>query len=300
MSNSASLERFAFAPPPTPGMIRSLLLAVAAHVLLLALLTAGVQWNRETPLVTAEAELWSAVPEMAAPPPAPEPDPTPVSEPPPAPVVEQTPPTPAPDIALEKERKRKEQLALQEKADKAKALKEKAEKEKQEKLKREKLELAKKEQAKQEQLAKERKLQAERKQPDPKNAAEARKLEELRQQNLKRMMGQAGTAVGNGDANATGSAAQASGPSAGYAGRIRARIKPNIIFTDTISGNPIAEVEVRTSPDGTIISKRLTKPSGVKSWDDAVLNAIDKTEVLPRDVDGRVPTSLVISFRPRD
>lgn len=299
MSNAAALERSAFAPPPTSGMIRSLLLAIAAHGLLLAFLAAGVQWHRETPPVVAEAELWSAVPEMAAPPPAPEPDPTPVAEPPPPPVVEQTPPTPAPDIALEKERKRKEQLALKEKADKEKALKDKAEKDKQEKLKREKLELAKKEQAKQEQLAKEKKLQAERK-PDPKNAADARKLEELRQQNLKRMMGQAGTAVGNGDANVTGSAAQASGPSAGYAGRIRARIKPNIIFTDTISGNPIAEVEVRTSPDGTIISRKLTKPSGVKSWDDAVLNAIDKTEVLPRDVDGRVPTSLVISFRPRD
>jgi len=300
MSNAASLERFAFAPPPTPGMIRSLLLAIAAHGLLLALLAAGVQWHRETPPVVAEAELWSAVPEMAAPPPAPEADPTPVVEPPAPPTVEQAPATAAPDIALEKERKRKEQLALQEKAEKARALKEKAEKEKLEKLKREKLELAKQEQAKQEKLAREKKLQAERKQPDPKNAAEAKKLEELRQQNLKRMMGQASTAVGNGDANATGSAAQASGPSAGYAGRIRARIKPNIIFTDTISSNPIAEVEVRTSPDGTIISRKLTKPSGVKSWDDAVLNAIDKTEVLPRDVDGRVPTSLVISFRPRD
>ncbi|MBC7918710.1 MAG: cell envelope integrity protein TolA [Rhodoferax sp.] len=299
MNNAAALERSAFAPPPTAGMIRSLLLAIAAHGLLLVLLTAGVQWNRDMPPVVAEAELWSAVPEMAAPPPPPpEDEPAPV-EPPPPPVVEQTPPTPAPDIALEKERKRKEQLALKEKADKAKALKEKTEKEKQDKLKREKLELAKQEQAKQEKLAKEKKLQAERK-PDPKNAADARKLEELRQQNLKRMMGQASTAVGNGDANATGSAAQASGPSAGYAGRIRARIKPNIIFTDTISGNPIAEVEVRTSPDGTIISRKLTKPSGVKSWDDAVLNAIDKTEVLPRDVDGRVPTSLVISFRPRD
>jgi colicin import membrane protein len=44
----------------------------------------------------------------------------------------------------------------------------------------------------------------------------------------------------------------------------------------------------------------LTQSSGVKSWDDAVLNAIDKTEVLPRDTDGRVPTSLVISFRPKD
>jgi colicin import membrane protein len=113
-------------------------------------------------------------------------------------------------------------------------------------------------------------------------------------------MKMAGGPVGNGDARSTGSAAQSSGPSAGYAGRIRARIKPNITFMDNVAGNPTAEVEVRTSPDGTIISRRLTQSSGVKSWDDAVLNAIDKTEVLPRDTDGRVPTSLVISFRPKD
>ena len=106
--------------------------------------------------------------------------------------------------------------------------------------------------------------------------------------------------MGNGDVRSTGTAAQSSGPSAGYAGRIRARIKPNITFMDNVAGNPTAEVEVRTSPDGTIISRRLTQSSGVKSWDDAVLNAIDKTEVLPRDTDGRVPTSLVISFRPKD
>jgi colicin import membrane protein len=110
----------------------------------------------------------------------------------------------------------------------------------------------------------------------------------------------AGLAAGTGSAGAAGTAAQASGPSAGYGGRIRARIKPNITYTDTTSDNPTAEVEVRTSPDGTIISRKLTKPSGVKSWDDAVLNAIDKTEVLPKDVDGRVPTSLIISFRPKD
>jgi len=59
-------------------------------------------------------------------------------------------------------------------------------------------------------------------------------------------------------------------------------------------------VDVRTSPDGTIISRKLVKSSGVKSWDDAVLNAIDKTEVLPRDVDGRIPQPLTLVFRPRD
>jgi colicin import membrane protein len=59
-------------------------------------------------------------------------------------------------------------------------------------------------------------------------------------------------------------------------------------------------MEVRTSPDGTIISRKILKSSGVKNYDDAVLNAIDKTERLPKDVDGRVPSALVISFRPKD
>jgi colicin import membrane protein len=31
-----------------------------------------------------------------------------------------------------------------------------------------------------------------------------------------------------------------------------------------------------------------------------VLRAIDKTEVLPKDVDGRVPPTIVIAFRPNE
>ena len=33
------------------------------------------------------------------------------------------------------------------------------------------------------------------------------------------------------------------------------------------------------------------------AYDEAVLRAIDKTEVLPRDVDGRVPSALLLVFR---
>ena len=83
-------------------------------------------------------------------------------------------------------------------------------------------------------------------------------------------------------------------------GRVSATVTPNIVFTEDLAGNPTAEVEVRAAVDGTIVSRRLLKSSGSKSWDDAVLKAIDKTEVLPRDVDGRIPPLLVISFRPRD
>ena len=59
-------------------------------------------------------------------------------------------------------------------------------------------------------------------------------------------------------------------------------------------------VEVRCAPDGTIVGKKLIKSSGNAAWDNAVLKAIDKTEVLPRDTDGRVHSPLVISFRPKD
>ncbi len=109
-----------------------------------------------------------------------------------------------------------------------------------------------------------------------------------------------GAPAGTGSPSSTGTAARDAGPSAGYAGRIVARVKPNIIFTDEIAGNPAAEVELRMAPDGTIVSRRVVKSSGVAAWDDAVLRAIDRTAVLPRDVDGRVPSPIVIVFRPRD
>ena len=109
-----------------------------------------------------------------------------------------------------------------------------------------------------------------------------------------------GQANATGDADSTGTAARTSGPSANYAGRIRARIKPNIVFTDAVSGNPLATVEVRCASDGTITSRKLVRSSGNDAWDDAVLRAIDKTETLPRDTDGRVPPLMQIEFKPRD
>lgn len=277
-------DRFEFAPPPPPGLMRAFSLAVVAHLLLLAALTWGVSWKRDAQTPAVEAELWSAVPQQAAPklveaPPEPEPKPAPPPPPKAEPVVSQA------DIALarEKERKAKEKLEQ-----------EKREKEKLAQLKREqeKRELEKK-------LAEEKKkkeLEAQKK-DKLKDQEEAKLREKMRQENLKRMAGLAGA---TGGPSSTGTALKSSGPSASYAGRIIGKIKPNIVYTDDIVGNPVAEVEVRTAPDGTIVGRKILKPSGVKAWDDAVLKAIDKTEVLPRDTDGRVPPALVITFRPRD
>ena len=330
----ATHDTVSLTPPQPPGMLRALLLALVAHALLLAALTWGVHW-KQTESTAIEAEIWSSVTQQAAPraqvetpptPPVPVPPPkpepvTPPPPPPPAPVQKVAPP-PAPvvrdaDIALEREKKRREQ----EKERQEELL------EKQQEAKREQLKKAAADKKKADQKAREleaqREAQAEaaeakrkaadaaeakRKAADAADAkrkaeaaadaqkAQQKQAEALRQENLKRMQGLAGA---SGGANATGSALQSTGPSSGYGARVKAKVVPNIVFPDDVAGNPTADVEVRSSPDGTIISRRLIKSSGVKAWDDAVLKAIDKTETMPRDADGRVPSPLIIGFSPR-
>ncbi|NMM15224.1 MAG: cell envelope integrity protein TolA [Rhodoferax sp.] len=325
----AATDRLEFAPPPTPGAVRSLVLAVLAHIFLVAALTWGVHWKNEAVIVTAEAELWSAVPQQAAPklvevPP----EPPAITKPPVVAKSLPTPPTPPKppqvqpkladaDIALEREKlrlKKEKQQELenqrleklkQEKVDKLKQekLKLKLEKLKQEKLLLDKKQLQeKREQDKREQdkkAAEDKKKAAQdsKRKEALQDQQDAKKVEAQRAANLKRMAGLAGA---TGSPGSTGTALHSSGPSASYAGKLQASIKPNIVFVDDIAGNPKAEVEVRTSSDGTIISRKLIKSSGEKSWDEAVLRAIDKTGKLPRDVDGRVPSSLIIDFRPKD
>jgi len=301
-----------FAPPPEPARGRSFAMAAAAHVLLFAALGLVTRWTTQEQVVTAEAELWSAVPQQAAPrlvepEPAPAPEPQPKPEPP-----KPTPrPAPAPEpevqkhdaeIALKKQKEEEKKKALEkekaEKLRKEKLEKEKAEKEKAEKEKKLKEEKAKEQKAKEDKERERKKVEADkRKAEEAKDKAEAARADALRKENLKRMQGLAGATGGE---NSTGTALKSSGPSASYAGRLVARIKPNITYPGDVVGNPRAEVEVKVGADGTILSRRIVQSSGNKAWDDAVLRAIDKTEVLPRDTDGRVPPVIVLGFRPLD
>lgn len=278
-------SRFEFQPlQPRQGLLRSYGLALLVHGLLLAALTWGVSWRRSDTSLSVEAELWSAVPQQAAPrllEPEPEPQPEPAPPPPAPPKVADPGPNDA-EIALQREREAKE------KAEQERREKQRLERERQEKLERERQEREKK-------LAEEKRrkeLEAKRKEQQ-----EAELRDKLRKEQMQRM---AGLANATGKPTDKGNAVQSSGPSSGYAGRIRARIKPNIVFPEELASNPTAEVEVRTSPDGTIVGRKLLRSSGHKSWDEAVLKAIDKTETLPRDIDGLVPPVLVISFRPKD
>lgn len=308
-------DRDELAPPTPPARLRAIALAVLAHVLLIVALTWGVHWKTSTDQPAVQAELWAAVPQQAAPRADPPPEPTP----PPPPVVAPPPPPPPPpvrqaepdtreaDLAierekkrLEKERKEREQLQERQRLEKERKEQErKAQELKDKEKQREKERLEKERQEKDKRLAEEKKqkeAEAKRKQ-EAIEKANAQAAEARRQENLRRMQGLAGA---TGAENATGTALRDAGPSGSYGGKVAAKVKPHIVYPDAVAGNPRAEVEVRAAPDGTITSTRLVQSSGNKAWDDAVLRALQKTETLPRDVDGRVPSVLVIGFRPKD
>ncbi len=314
-------------PPPTPGLGRSVLMALVAHAALVLALSFAVQWRQSAPEPVAfAAELWAAVPTEAAPPaaeplpiesviepppaPTPAPEPKPVPKPvPPPPVAE--PPKPA-DIALEKkkalqEAKKKQELANAKAQAALQLEKDKAEKQKKRKAEAEKLQADKEKAAK----LKEDKLKAEKRLKEEKAAEAARKKEaqqaaeeaaqsdQRRKEAKDRALRLAGAAVGNGEADAKGSAAQSAGPSASYGGKIVAAIRPNITQLKEIAGNPSVEYDVYTDASGNVLSAKLRKKSGDPYWDEAALNAILKTGKLPRDENGRVPSPMTIALEPK-
>lgn len=309
-------------PPQGGHWLGPLLLALLAHTLLVAALTWGISWQKDSLPLVAEAELWSRLPQSAAakavdtapaPEPAAEPSPTPAPSPPPPPAPEPNRQAAAAqaraeaqalaqaDIALQQQKKeqqrlqalRQQQAAEREKAQKEQALRDRAQKDKAEKAAQAKAtqEKAAREKAAKEQAAREKAAQAKEEQRLQAQLAKERAA------NIQRIQGMAGA---SGPAGSTGTAQQSSGPSASYAGRVVAAVRPNIVFTDNLSTNPTAEVEVRTLPDGTVASRRIVKSSGIPNWDDAVLKALDRTAKLPLDVGGRVYNPLIIEFRPKE
>jgi colicin import membrane protein len=262
-------------------------LALGVHGLLLLALALSMNWKMSDP-APVEAEVWSEIPRVAggaAPPPPPPPREQPVVRRAPEPVKAADPepePRRAPDLVI------------------AKTPPKKAEPRKPEPKPEPKPEVVKKPEPKKTEPRKDapkgETVAKPSKATDPASRSlSAAELEAQRQANLQRMMSSLG-----GGSGGPGAAARSTGPSAGYAGRIIARIKPNIVFTESLNGNPQAVVEVRCAPDGRIMSRRLVSSSGVAAWDEAVLRALDRTEVLPADVDGRVPTLMQLSFKPRD
>lgn len=278
--------------PPRPDQWgRPLMMALAAHAALVVALSWGVRWQPESPVVF-EAELWSRLPQPAAPrAPAPSPvaepvlapDPVPVQPPPPPPapapapkpVPSPVPPPPrAPDVTTAKTPAQPDARALA-----------------QQQAQRDAAQRAERERDAQ------RREQARRDAARQAAAQQEAQREAERQRQIERMLSQANA---TGATASTGTADRASGPSASYAGQLVGAIKPNIVLTDLVAGNPRAEVELRAAPDGTIVSARLRQSSGSLAWDQAVLRAIERTGKLPLDDNGRVPSALILGFRPLD
>jgi colicin import membrane protein len=286
-------------PTSTDGLGLGAGLAVLAHIGLIAALALNVNWRRQEVAVVS-AELWSGLPSMAQQTPAapPPPPPTPAPPPVPKPIPRPQPPAPPPkaapvreaEIATEKHPTKpipdpKKEAAAKEAAKEA-ALKEKAEaKAKAEAEAKAKADAKAKAEADAKAKAK-TKADADAKAEAKAEAREAKQTEERRAQTLANMR------------NNLPVSPTINPVSPGYTGRIQGRIKPNIVYTGHVLGNPTAEVEISLAPDGYILQVHLKRSSGIAEWDEAVLRAIEKTAQLPLDIDGHIPAKMVLSFDP--
>jgi len=219
--------------------------ASTMHLLFIALLVFGVNWQKKVEPQVNVVDLWSPpspaeTKAVAPPPPAPEP-PKPVVKP--EPKVEPTPPKPVakpeaakPDIALkEKEKIEKERRAAEEK--------QKAEK----KREVEAAAAQKSQQAEVQRLAKE---QAEAQQAMASQAAAARKNELDK-----------------------------------YRKGISDKIKSRIVRPPNLQGNEESEFDIVVLPDGNVLGVKLKKPSGNPAYDNAVERAISRAQPLPMPPD---------------
>ncbi len=241
-------------------------LALLAHLLLAGALTWGVSWKREATVTTVEAELWSALPQQAAPKLQEVPQPVqakPVVQPAPEP---ELPPAKEPAIAVEKEKPKPPKQKVESRSETKPVAKPVVKPE-----------------------------------PRANEATDAKKQAALKEaERLKNIERMAGLAGASGAPSSQGTALQSSGPSGGYAGLIKGRVRPNLVFTSTVLGNPQVTVEMSLSPDGTILGRpRIVQSSGSKEWDEAVVRAFEKTEFLPRD-NGKIWSPLVVQWRVND
>lgn len=319
-------------PPRERGTWRAFALAALMHVLLALFLYHGVQWQNSTP-AGAEAELWTTVPDMQAPQPAPTP-PARVAPPPPPVKNEEA------DIALQQKKRQQEAAARealleqQRRAQQLKAEQEEqarraqlaarqaaalaaqkaAEQEKQKQADK----LRQKQLAEQQKLEQQKQAKLEAQQQAAKTKAEAAakakaeaaarakadaaskaKLDQERRVRLAQMQGLAGGGEGGGEGLAksgtgTGSGGNAASP--GYPDKVRRRVKPHIVWggeRDSLT----TVVAIRCTPSGDVLSVSIRRSSGNSGWDQAVVNAIQASVPLPPDSNGRTPSDITITFK---
>ena len=291
-------------PQPIAGKRLAFGLALAVHVVFIAVLVFSVRWqNRRPEAVTVElyappvaAPVVQAPVVPPAPPPPPVPEPAPTPAPPPAPV---PPAVRKPEPVIEKPDPRAADIALKAKAE--------AERKRREEAEREKREAEKKKQDEQKRLAEAQERAAREAEALKTQAAReraTREAEALKAQATRERQAREAEALKTQAARETQDRAQQQANERAkddYIARITAKIKGNINMPGDVVGNPEALFRVVQLPTGEIIDVTLVKSSGLRAYDDAVERAIRKSSPLPRpdrpEVWDRV---LNLKFRPRD
>ena len=254
--------------PEEPGKKYALALTVLVHVVLLAFLFFGVQWKRSKPEVY-DVELWSPTPQPAQvvppppPPPLPEPavKPQPKPEPKPEPKVE--PPPKKPDIAIKEEKKKPEPPKPEPK--------------------------------------KPEPPKPEPKKPEPPKFDFDKELARESAQ-LKNSAKAQATAQQMANAAAAESEQRASANKRGletYVGKIRGKIRGNMVLPPSIQGNPEATILVEQLPTGEVLAVKIKRSSGNPALDRAIEAAIWKSSPLPKPDDPSLfKRELEIKYRP--
>ena len=84
-----------------------------------------------------------------------------------------------------------------------------------------------------------------------------------------------------------------------YVGKVARRVRRNLVVPFAVAGNPSAVIAVTCAPNGALLSATLQRSSGNSQWDQAVLSAVERSDPMPRDVNGTTPGSFLITFQPR-
>lgn len=92
-------------------------------------------------------------------------------------------------------------------------------------------------------------------------------------------------------------AAAADSTSPGYSDKVQRRVRPNIVWAAETGGLETI-VSVRCAPSGTLLSATVTRSSGNELWDQAVLRAVQRSDPMPVDIDGKAPATFTIPLRP--
>ena len=254
---------YAYAYPSQREKVISGAFACAMHLLFLALLIFGINWQKKVEPQANIVDLWTNLPSQAQP----------KVEPPPAPPKPEVKPEvkpvePPPVKAAAKPEVAKPDIALKDKVEKERRILEDKQKEAKKREEETKIAAIRQQQAKE---------------------AEARRLAR-EQEDVQRKIAE------------QQAAAQAKLKNE-YIERIRTKIRRFIVEPPNLQGNSQAEFDVVLLPSGEVLSAKLKRASGNAAYDNAVERAILKAQPLPLPPDPALAKDfreLNLKFRPQE